>query len=182
MAKRKPRRVLGLTKQQWVYARRARKAGVPRGWSSKIIRAAEKQDIPYSLGFAFVETETDFKNVYGHDPVSNPVKSPPGGLLKVTRRNYARYKRYRQAGLGMQGVGPGQLTWWTYQDLADQRGGCWKVGPNLDVSFEIVHDNIARLGWTAGIKAYNGSGPAADAYAEHVKARYHHYRHVLTGK
>ena len=54
------------------------------------------------------------------------------------------------------------------QDEADALGGCWRAYVNIVVGFKHLKAAIARDGITAGIAAYNGSGPAAQAYAKSV--------------
>jgi soluble lytic murein transglycosylase-like protein len=144
--------------------------------ANAIVIAARKADIQVSLLCAILEQETEFKNVYGHDGVRNPIKSPPGGLLRVTRENYVVYLKHRRNNEGMQGVGPMQLTWWEFQDRADKLGGCWNPTINIEVGAQIIADLIKQHGKTAGIAAYNGSGSAAQAYARSVlsKARKWH--------
>ena len=46
-----------------------------------VVREARRVRLPIALACAIVEKETGFRNVFGHDAVRNPVKSPPGGLL-----------------------------------------------------------------------------------------------------
>ena len=82
----------------------------------RIALEATAYDIWPSVLCAVIEQETGMRNVYGHDPVRWP--QVRGG--DVTRLNYLRYKTLRKRGFGMQGVGPGQLTWWEYQDEADR--------------------------------------------------------------
>ena len=94
------------------------------------IAEARRAGLPLSYALAFLEKEstgTDADgttrfglNLFGHDAVRNPVK---GGF--VTQARYSQYRTNRQAGLGMQGVGPCQLTWYEFQDRADSLGGCW---------------------------------------------------------
>ena len=71
----------------------------------------------------------------------------------------------------MQGVGPCQLTYWTLQDAADALGGCWKPLANMRVGFSHLAEAVRRSGLRAGVAAYNGSGPAAEAYAQAVIER-----------
>jgi hypothetical protein len=135
-----------------------------------VAREARRAGLPVALACAVLEKETGFRNVFGHDAVRNPVKSPPGGLLAVTEDNYRQYLAHRRRGLGNQGVGPMQLTSPSLQDRADQLGGCWKPGPNIRVGLEFLAGNIRRLGLRAGVVAYNGSGPAARRYGDDVLA------------
>jgi hypothetical protein len=161
------------------YYVRARKAGAR--YARRIIEEARREGVQLSLAFAVCEQETGFRNVFGHDAVRNPVKSPPNGSLRVTRRRYRRYLAFRRQGLGMQGVGPMQLTWYAIQDLADREGGCWRPRPNIRVGLRQLAANIRAHGERAGIKAYNGTGPAADRYARTVLERKAKWHHILTG-
>ncbi len=140
-------------------------------YEAVVVREARRVRLPIALACAIVEKETGFRNVFGHDAVRNPIKSPPGGLLAVTRENYAQYLEHRRQGLGNQGVGPMQLTSPGLQDRADQLGGCWQPGPNIRVGLEFLAGNIRRMGLRPGVVAYNGSGPAAQRYGDDVLAR-----------
>jgi murein DD-endopeptidase MepM/ murein hydrolase activator NlpD len=131
-------------------------------YEDAIVREARRHGLPVSLVCAVLEVETGFQNVFGHDKVRNPVKSPPGGLLHVTEERYRRYLKFRREGLGAQGVGPMQLTWPGLQDRADALGGCWKVDPNIRVGVEYLAANIQRLGLRRGVIAYNGGEEYAD--------------------
>jgi hypothetical protein len=140
-------------------------------FEAAVVREARRARLPVALACAVLEQETGFRNVFGHDAVRNPVKSPPGALLAVTEDNYRRYLHHRRAGLGNQGVGPMQLTSAFLQDRADQLGGCWRPGPNIRVGLEFLAGNIRRLGLRGGVVAYNGSGPAAQRYGDAVLGR-----------
>ena len=137
-----------------------RKAGAR--YEDAIVREAKRSGLPVSLICAVLEVETGFRNVFGHDNVRNPIKSPPRGLLAVTPDLYRQYLGFRRQGLGNQGVGPMQLTSPGLQDRADALGGCWKVGANIRVGVEFLAGNIQRLGLFGGVAAYNGSNAYAD--------------------
>jgi hypothetical protein len=130
------------------------------GTATHILEACATTKLPLSYALALCEKEGGFRMVYGHDPVRNP--APKGG--HVTRSNYAQYKRDRKAGMGMQGVGHTQLTWYAFQDQADALGGCWRPYPNLVVGFANLRRLINAHGKEKGAAAYNGTGPAAEAY------------------
>lgn len=142
-------------------------------WPNIIIREARRAGIPVSLGFALVEQESGFTNVFGHDPTIFV------GAGKVTRAKYAQYKAAR-GHTHMQGVGPCQLTWWATQDRADKLGGCWVPQYNIRVAFETLAGNIKQHGLAAGIAAYNGTGPAAAAYSRSVQIKARKWHEVLT--
>lgn len=161
-----------MTAQDLVYAVRARRAGAR--YQLRIVREARREGVRLSLAFALVEQESGFTNVFGHDPTIF------AGAGKVTRANYAEYKRRRGHSL-MQGVGPCQLTWWETQDLADREGGCWNPTANIRVGLRTLAQNIRAHGQHAGIARYNGSGEAAEAYARSVEARQEKWHRVLTG-
>ena len=137
---------------------RAARRGRPLRRTS-IARECERHGLPASLVCAVIEVETGFQNVFGHDVVRNPVKSPPGGLLAGHRGpSTSATCSFRAQGLGNQGVGPMQLTSPGLQDRADALGGCWKVDPNIRVGVEYLAGNIQRLGLRRGVIAYNGGG------------------------
>jgi hypothetical protein len=146
-------------------------------YSLRIIREARRAGIPVSLGFALVEKESGFRNVFGHDPTTSIPTSWQGGT--VTKTRYDFYKARRSAH-GMQGVGPCQLTWWATQDAADRLGGCHVPEHNIAVAFDTLAALIKREGVFLGLKHYNGTGPAAELYAHSVmaKARRWHERLV----
>lgn len=131
----------------------------------RIVRAAVVSNLAMPRALAMLTMETgSCRNVYGHDPVRN--RAPKGGA--VTRSNYRGiYLPDRRAGLGMQGVGPTQLTWFAFQDRADALGGCPHPYFNMRVGFAIFRE-YRRAGadvWEAA-KRYNG----ADAYADRFVA------------
>lgn len=147
-------------------------------------RTAAKLGLP--LACAMLETETSGGyNEWGHDP-TNFI----GGFDRytgkhwgetVTQAAYLAYKAQR-AQHGAQGVGPCQLTSPSLQDEADQAGGCWIPAHNLAVGFHYLHDLIETHGSVlAGCVAYNGSGPAAEAYGAHLVALAEHYKTLGLG-
>jgi len=133
-----------------------------------IVREARAQGVPVSLVCAVIEHESSFANVFGHDPVRNPIKSPHGGLLAVTEERYREYLRHRNRGEGAQGVGPMQLTLPAFQDRADELGGCWKVGPNIKVGVGEIARLTKAYGMRNGMRRYNGSGSRAEKYADDI--------------
>ena len=138
-------------------------------------RATRAADIPFYVGCAFLVQETGGgRNVFGHDPTVF------AGAGKVTREKYLAYKHVRQHTGEMQGVGPMQLTWWSYQDRADRLGGAWRPYPNMLVGFRqlaALHD--ATGSWRAAAHDYNGSGAMAAAYAAQMSHRFDHMRSAI---
>jgi hypothetical protein len=142
-------------------------------YSLRIILEARRAGLPISLGFALIEQESAFRNIWGSDRTASG--SCSGGICGnnktvVTKARYLQYKRTRDQ-LGMQGVGPAQLTWWEFQDQADRLGGCWVPKNNIRVAFSRLAELIKLHGVRDGIRRYNGAGPAAVAYAQSVLER-----------
>lgn len=146
------------------------------GTATHILEACATTKLPLSYALALCEKEGGFRMVYGHDPVRNPALK--GG--HVTRSNYAQYKRDRKAGMGMQGVGHTQLTWYAFQDQADALGGCWKPYPNLVVGFANLRRLINAHGKEKGAAAYNGAGEAAAAYGRDFVRKQAEWHRKLT--
>lgn len=160
-------------------ARLAKKHGA--NYSLRIVWEARCAGIPVELGFALIEQESGFRNVWGGDP------APNGGTTglqfkPVTRDRYLAYKKARGAKGegGMQGVGPAQLTWFEFQDDADRLGGCHVPRHNIRVAFARLSALIRLHGHAKGIARYNGSGPAAERYSREVRAKQDRWQDRLT--
>jgi hypothetical protein len=142
----------------------------------RMLIAAHNTAIPPSLAASVLMQETSGgANIFGHDPTIFV------GAGEVTKAKYLAYKKQRgpKGEGGMQGVGPLQLTFFTLQNEADAKGGCWKPYVNMLVGFEHLADNIRRGGMHQGVKAYNGSGPDAEKYATTVLSRTDEFKQVL---
>jgi hypothetical protein len=141
--------------------------------------AADAARLPYPIAAALLDQESRGANVWGHDAVEEGgvyVKGAP-----VTREAYLRYRALCDAGsIGAQGVGPCQLTARGYQVAADELGGCWVPRWNMQVGFQALAELMARYG-EDGIRRYNGSGPAAQAYREAVQAKIALWSIILAG-
>lgn len=134
------------------------------------IEETRRVGLPLSYALAFLEKESSGRdtdgvnrfglNLFGNDPNANPVR---GGFVSEGR--YRDYLRNRRDGRGMQGVGPLQLTWWEFQDMADRLGGCWVPRFNMRVGFGIAKNLIRTHGKLGGAARWNGAGDAAAAYA-----------------
>ena len=135
-----------------------------------IIAEARRSKVPVSLVCAVMEAESSFTNVFGHDPVANPIKSIHGRPnLVVTEALYKTYLQHRDRE-GCQGVGPMQLTSAFLQDAADKLGGCFKPGPNIRVGVARLGTLVARLGSVhSALKAYNGSSAYADRLVQRAR-------------
>ena len=154
--------------------RRMRRAGieVPR----IAYEEARRASLELAVLCAVLEQETGGgRNVWGHDRDSSGrvIWHGKSGTVPVFEEGYKAYKRWRDARgrppYGrMQGVGPMQLTWFSYQDLADKYGGCWRPRYNVRVGAEILARAISRSGLHRALWLYNGSELYADAVEERV--------------
>jgi soluble lytic murein transglycosylase-like protein len=148
---------------------RAKKNGIVNPLTT--YNEARRAGLEFAVLCAVLEQESaGGQNVFGHDAVKNPIKGGP-----VTKSRYLQYKHYRQQGLGMQGVGPMQLTYYSYQDLADKLGGCWIPKYNIRVGANSLKKNIDKNGLYSALRSYNGS----DAYARQVMLRVRKWRKIL---
>lgn len=128
-----------------------------------VVVAAKVAGLELAAAAALLDMESSGgRNVWGSDPVQTG-----GCYVKGTAVTPAAYRAYRsrRAEIGAQGVGPCQLTYPGLQDAADAVGGCWLVEANLRVGFTHLAALVQNHGDHDGFAAYNGSGPAAEAYA-----------------
>jgi hypothetical protein len=141
--------------------------------SLRLLMEARSAGLSQSLGLALRTQETGIKgdgNVFGHDASGNHV-----GAGRVTKAKYLAYKKKRgSTGRGgMQGVGPLQLTYYTFQDEADRLGGCWIVRWNYYVGFRDLAHLIRMYGSEHhALAVYNGGSANpnykyADSVLEH---------------
>lgn len=153
-----------------------------------ILRAAEVIALANGAGLELAAAATMLmkesgggRNVWGSDAVT----VAPGTYVKgavVTQAAYLAYRTAVRAGwAGRQGCGPCQLTYGGFQDQADAAGGCWDWRANVTVGFRVLAGLIKANGLRNGFRAYNGSGPAAEAYAADAMARYNTWKIKLAG-
>lgn len=136
----------------------------------------EQGHMPLALACALLDQETGGgHSVFGHDPTIF------SGAGKVTKRKYRAYLRQRgpEGRGGMQGVSSLQLTYWSIQDEADRRGGCWRPNINIYVGLSHLAAQIEAHGHHGGIRAYNGAGAAAEAYAREVANRQKRWKRII---
>lgn len=169
-----------ITPADYVKARRLRLKQKGIAYPATTVAEARRAGLELAVACALLVQESGGgRNVFGHDGVDNPVVAAPGKDLYVTRERYQLYKRYRQIGRGSQGVGPTQLTYFALQDEADRLGGCWKPWINMRVGFAHLVANIRKSGLRDGVRLYNGSGPAAERYAERMMQRISDWRGMI---
>jgi hypothetical protein len=166
-----------MNRHQLQHARRLRAHGVSRhigGFSSTLVKEAARAGLPLSLLVAVCNQESGFSNVFGHDPGGAVV----GG--RVTEASYRGYRSRLRAGRGHnQGVGPFQLTSENEQEIADRLGGCWKPTVNARTAAAMLAGLVRSYGTRDGVRRYNGSGPAAERYAENVLAQAATWHRIL---
>jgi hypothetical protein len=132
--------------------------------AAEVIELAALAGLELAAAATLLEKESGGgRNVYGHDGVETGGFYTKGG--PVTKESYLGYREHR-AQLGAQGVGPTQLTYPPFQDRADRQGGCWDWRVNTRVGFDILSGLIKAKGVRSGFRAYNGSGPSAEVYAD----------------
>jgi len=144
-----------------------------------ILRAFNHVGRDQNVGFtlaaacAMVQKESGGKMIWGADPW-NRAAFPKGAALDpalheqpVTAANYHAYAARRDAGMQPQGCGITQLTSPSLQKQADQAGGCFVPFANVVAGFQFLRSQFEAGGSQhAGFRNYNGSGPAAEAYAD----------------
>lgn len=163
---------------------KARLAGAGYAWT--ILTQAHEVGLWPSRALALIEQESNFQNVFGHDEdASGNVIFPGkrGQTVKVTKALYLQYK-LRRGTPGrkghQQGVGPAQLTWWEYQDHADDLGGCWIPRYNMRVAFSILQNLIDLHGERTAYAIYNGGATNPDfTYATEVQRKQARWHDVL---
>lgn len=134
------------------------------------IRAKNAARLGLPLACALLVMETGGgRNEFGHDMFGSQ-PAPGYGWGTVTKTKYLAFRRLRDEERRSNGVGPGQLTSISLQDEADRIGGCWVPQYNMAVGFHYLHDLILEHGLHGGCVAYNGSGAAAERYAERLLA------------
>jgi hypothetical protein len=154
-----------LTDRQQVIAGVLAREGIIHPALCLVTAKRAELDVPTAAALLLMETAGG-RMIYGHDAVAN--RAPKGG--EVTKANYLGvYLPDRKRGLGMQGVGDTQLTWFAYQDEADKLGGCWRQGVNRYVGFKLMVELIRTNGRATGVARYNGSGAAATAYSVRLR-------------
>ena len=146
-----------------------------------IVKEAGAFGVDVALVCAVADIESGFTNVFGHDTVPNPIKSPPRPApdLVVTKQLYDQYLHHRNLGKGAQGVGPMQLTDPGLQDEADRAGGCFVPEINIRIGAKHLARLIARHGLREGVERYNRIG--ATAYGTAVLKRAKVWEQRLAG-
>lgn len=153
---------------------RLRRAGIVYPWWTWRQARVARLGLPLACAL-LMEESSGGHNEFGHDPTIC------AGWGQVTKGRYLAYRHLRDTTGECQGVGPCQLTAASYQDEADRLGGCWQPRYNIAVGFHALAGLIRADGLPVGVQRYNGSGPAAEAYARRVLALAEHFKTVGCG-
>lgn len=159
--------------KRWV---RLKRAGVKR--PQMVLSEARRARLRPQYALAMLENETGVpqRNIFGCDYGAR--SSAPWCHQKVTR---ARVLSLLAQNLN-NGVGWTQLTYRPFVDEAERHGGAHKPRYQMRVGFRVLKDNIDREGsvWS-GFRAYNGTGSAAEAYANRALSNAAKWERVLQG-
>lgn len=155
--------------------RKLRRHGVkqPRA----VIEEAQRAGLSLSNALAMLEKETGIpqRNIFGGDYGAAYAGKPPYYHDRVTRR---RVKKLLGQPLN-NGVGWCQLTYRPFVTQAEAMGGAHKPRFQMRVGFGVLGGLIRQKGQAAGFAAYNGSGPAAEAYGRDAVAKAERWKSIL---
>jgi len=144
------------------------------------IEEARRVGCPLDVACAMLTMESGGgRNVFGHDRQKCPDGQLPyrkGG--EVTERTYRAYLSKRSQ-CGMQGVGPTQLTYYTFQDQADGLGGCWQPEINCRVGFGILAGYLRTGSVRDAMSRYNTGRPGESPYATRALPHVTAWRRII---
>lgn len=150
------------------------------GLADECVQAAVLENVDIAVAATILQKESGGRNVWGSDPGSTGGAYVKGST--VTQHDYLAYRAAVQAGrIGRQGVGPMQCTSSSYQSQADALGGAWLPVPNMRSGLRGLGNLIRAYGIRDGARRYNGSGPAAEAYAADFMNKYAVWKQRLSG-
>lgn len=165
-----------LTPSDLVRVKRLRACGILM--PVRCLLACKATGLPLAIGASILVQETGGgRNEWGHDTTifvgGFDAKNKHAYGETVTKQAVLAYLKQRgpTGDGGMQGVNVTQLTYYAFQDEAMRLGGLWKPLVCMKVGFGDLAHNIRRSGIRAGVVAYNGTGSAAEKYADEVLAR-----------
>jgi hypothetical protein len=150
------------------------------GLADECVQAAHLENVDVAVAATIMQKESGGRNIWGSDPVATGWFYVKGST--VTQAAYLDYRSAVRAGrIGRQGVGPMQCTSASYQDQADALGGCWDPVANMRSGLRGLGNLIRAYGLRDGARRYNGSGPAAERYADDFMAKYAIWKARLAG-
>lgn len=154
------------------------------------IAAAQQAGLELAVACAMLMAESSGgQMIWGHDGAPSARRTDQHGAViyqfggPVTQANYTAYRAAQRAGLiPRQGIGDAQLTSEEFVARAERIGpGPWDPFCNQLAGFIGMANRIVQYGLFGGLKAYNGSGPAAIRYANELFAQVTAWRTHLAG-
>lgn len=159
------------TKRDLELARIADKWGA--NYSTRIILECRAHEVAISDGFALVEQESNFENIFGCD-------HGPGVAFCHRAVTAARVELLLNSPLS-NGVGPTQLTSKGYVREAQIHGGAHKPAVNIATGIGILGHLQKKHGRMKGFGAYNGGeGNPNMSYARQVDEKADRWHRILT--
>jgi hypothetical protein len=162
------------TKRDYELAREAERHGAD--FATRIILECRAHDVAISDGFALIEQESEFRNIFGCDHGEGRafchMAVTPGRVRMLLASDLSN------------GVGPSQLTSKGFVREADRDGGAHKPAVNIATGIAILGRLQKKHGRMVGFGAYNGGeGNPNMGYAREVdrKAAHWHDRFHAAG-
>jgi hypothetical protein len=150
------------TQRDYKLAREAEHYGAK--YATRIILECRAHDVAISDGFALIEQESEFRNIFGCDYGPNKVFCH----MNVTKHRVDTML----GGYLMNGVGPAQLTARGFVEEAHRDGGAHRPSVNIATGIAILGRLQKKHGRMKGFGAYNGGeGNPNMRYAQEVASR-----------
>jgi len=158
---------------RYIKARRLARHGVER--PLLVLSEAKRANLKPEYALAMLENETGIpqRNVFGCD--AGPRSTVPYCGQEVTRE---RVQLLLASGYS-NGVGWTQLTYRPLVFEADAIGGAHLPKYQMRIGFRTLANHMLVYGVWGGFRAYNGSGPAAEAYANQAIDRAKRWKRIL---
>ena len=188
------------------------KASLPVRWSNCFIYAANNHHGPWNMKeflavlLSICDQESGFRDVLeGHGSgTEHPYATggqPPSIVVDPAGARRFQDNFRNEIGGNQLGVGPMQLTTYSYKVAADKLfdpnvvdqyvGGRWNPCSNIAVAASVLRGKLRDVGaevgtpplpieqiWE-GVRAYNGSGPQAENYKEIIKGKFTQYLGIV---
>jgi hypothetical protein len=148
-------------------------------FSTRIILECRAHDVLISDGFALIEQESEFRNIFGGDHGRTPGNRavPPYYHHVVTAARVTALLNSQWAN----GVGPTQLTDKSFVREANRDGGAHKTSVSIATGIAILGRLQKKHGRLVGFGAYNGGERNPNmAYARQCDARAKRWHNILT--
>lgn len=153
--------------------------------ADSIVRAAAELKLPVHIAAALIEKESNGANVYGDDrprTVFNKLDGarPAGGV--VTEQNFIQFERRVANGETPNGVGPSQITYFTYFPAArDQGVKLWEPYDNIKFGLRILAGSLGENYSSASVRAAGTSYNGDASYGVELAQRVERWANYLNG-